>query len=163
MSLGISKCAKLTIKMGKVVQTGPLPAFSGSEIPGLEIAGLYCYLGFPEGGSIDHKCCKNVVLDEFHSRLRLICTSFLHARFKVQATNAFCVPVLSNGFEIVDWIVAEISQVDITVCKVMVLANSLHPRSAVERLYLPHRLGSRSLLGMENLCHHRLIMLSNHL
>ena len=28
-------------------------------------------------------------------------------------------------------------------------ANSLHPRSAVERLYLPHRLGSRGLVGVE--------------
>ena len=105
----------MTIKRGEVVQTGPLPAFSSSEIPALEIVGLYHYLGFPEGGNIDHKCCKNAVLDEFHSRLRLICTSFLHACFKVQATNAFCVLVLSYGFGIVDWIVAEISQINITV------------------------------------------------
>ena len=52
---------------------------------------------------------------------------------------------------------------DITVRKVMMSANSLHPRSAVECLYLPHHLGSRDLLGMENLYHRHLIMLSNHL
>jgi len=121
MSLGISK---LTIKKGKVVWIGPLPAFSVSDIPEFEIAGLYRYLGFPEGGGTDHKCCKNFVLDEVHSRLRLIWTSFLHAHFKVQAANAFCVPVLSYGFGIVDWTVAEISEMDITVCKVMLSANS---------------------------------------
>jgi len=65
MSLGISKCAKLTIKRGKIVQTGPLPALSGSEIPELEIAGLYRYLGFPKGGGVDHKHCKDVILGEF--------------------------------------------------------------------------------------------------
>ena len=47
MSFGISKCAKLTIKRGKIVQTGPLPVLSSDEIPELEIAGLYRYLGFP--------------------------------------------------------------------------------------------------------------------
>ena len=74
MSLGIFKCAKLTIKRGKVIQTGPLHAFSGYEIPALKDCWTVHYLGFPEENSIDHKCCKNVVLDEFHSRLRLICT-----------------------------------------------------------------------------------------
>ena len=140
MSFGISKCAKLTIKRGKSVQTGSMPIMSGPEIPELETAGLYSYLGFPEGGGIDHAHSKDVVLSEFKSRLNLIWSSFLHARFKVQATNSFCIPVLSYGFGIVDWIVAEITQFDILVRKMMVTSRSLHPRSAVERL-------SSSLLG----------------
>ena len=72
MSFGISKCAKLTIKRGKSVQTGSMPIMSGPEIPELETAGLYRYLGFPEGGGIDHAHSKDVVLSEFKSRLNLI-------------------------------------------------------------------------------------------
>ena len=72
-------------------------------------------------------------------------------------------PVLSYGFGIVDWTVAEISQLDILVRKAMTSANSLHPRSAVERLYLPHRLGGQGLVGVESLYQRRIIMLSHHL
>ena len=142
----ILECAKLTIKRGKVVQTGSLPVLSGTKIHELEIAGLYRYLGFPEGGGINHKHSKDIILNEFKCRLRLIWTSLLYARFKVQATNTFCIPLLLYGFGIVDWTVAEVSQLDILIRKMMVTANSLHPRSAVERLYLPHRLGGRGLI-----------------
>jgi len=45
----------------------------------------------------------------------------------------------------------------------MISPNSLHPRSAVECLYLPHRLGGRGLVGVESLYHRRIIMLSHHL
>ena len=117
----------------------------------------------PEGGGIAHALCRNVVLGKFKSRLKFIWTSFLYARFKVQATNSFCVPLLSYGFGIVDWTTAEISQFDILVRKTMVASNSLHPRSAVERLYLPHHSGGRGLSNIEDLYRRRVIMLAHHL
>ena len=45
MCFGISKCAKLTINRDKVIQTGPLPVMSDSEITELEIASPL--FGFP--------------------------------------------------------------------------------------------------------------------
>ena len=163
MDFGISKCAKLTIKRGKVVQTGSMPVLSGTKIHEWEIAGLYHYLGFPEGGGTNHKHSKDIILNEFKRRLRLIWTSLLYARFKVQATNTICIPLLSYGFGIVDWTVAEVSQLDILIYRMMVAANSLHPCSAVERLYLPHRLEGRGLLNVEHLYYRCIIMLSQHL
>jgi len=163
MSFGISKCAKLSFKRGKIVQTGPLPVLNGSEIPELDIAGLYRYLGFPEGGGIHHSQSKEIVLSEFKTRLKLIWSSLLHARFKVQATNTFCVPLLLYGFGIVEWTEAEISRFDVLVRKAMVASNSLHPRSAVERLYLPHCLGGRGLSNVDDLYRRRVIMLACHL
>ena len=53
--------------------------------------------------------------------------------------------MLLYGFGIVDWTEAEILQFDVLVRKAMVASNSLHPRSAVECLYLPHRFGGRGL------------------
>ena len=81
----------------------------------------------------------------------------------MQATNSFCIPVLSYGFGIVDWTVAEITQFDILVRKMMVTSRSQHPRSAVERLYLPHCLGGRGLSNVEDLYRRRVILLAHHL
>ena len=119
MSFGISKCAKLTMKRGRVVQPGPLPLADCLEIPEVGVSGVYRYLGFPEVGGMDHQHCKKVVLFEFEHRLRLIWGSLLYGHFKVQATNSFCVPLLSYGFGIVEWTAEELRRMDILARKVM--------------------------------------------
>ena len=45
----------------------------------------------------------------------------------------------------------------------MTASNSHHPRSTVERLYLPRHMGGRGLLNIEHLYQRRLLMLSRHL
>ena len=52
---------------------------------------------------------------------------------------------------------------DALVRRVMREACSLHPRSAIERVYLPHQQGGRGLLNIEDLYHRRVILLSQHL
>ena len=68
----------------------------------------------------------------------MIWSTLLCGHFKVQATNSFCVPLLSYGFGIVGWTVEELKEMDVLVRKVMREASSLRSRSAVERVYLPH-------------------------
>jgi len=74
--------------------------------------------------------------------------SLLCGQSKVKATNSFSIPLLSYGFGIVDWTKAEIAQFDVIVRKALTAANSHHPRSAIERLYLPRKLGGRGLLNI---------------
>ena len=125
MSFGISKCAKLTLKRGKVVQTGPLPLTDCLEIPELDVSGVYHYLGFPEAGGMGHQHCKKVALFEFEHRLRLIWGSLLYGHFKVQATNSVCVPLLSYGFGIMEWATEELRGMGILVRKVRLVACTL--------------------------------------
>ena len=47
--------------------------------------------------------------------------------------------------------------------QVMTNASCHHPRSAIERLFLPRKLDGRGLSCIENLLEHRLIILSHHL
>jgi len=61
MSFGINKCAKLTVKQGKPVSTGPVITI-GEEIDELAYHATYRYLGFPE--SVDHAKCKEVISAE---------------------------------------------------------------------------------------------------
>ena len=72
-------------------------------------------------------------------------------------------PLLSYGFGIVGWAVEELKGMDVLVRKVMREACSLHSRSAVECVYLPHCQGGRGVLYVEHLYHRRVILLSQHL
>jgi len=87
----------------------------------------------------------------------------LHGRFKVQAYNGYCVPLLSYGFGVVEWTKAELTHFDVLTRKIMTSSNSHHPRSAVERLYLPRYMGGRGLLNIEYMYQRRLMMLYHHL
>ena len=109
--------------------------------------GAYRYLGFPEVDGIDHQHCKKTVLGEFERRLQSVWSSLLCGRYKVQTTNSFCVLLLTYGFGIIEWTLGEVRQIDVLVRKVITEVRSLHPRSAVECVYLPHQLGGRGLLN----------------
>ena len=102
MSFGFEKCAKLSVKEGRPVLSGPIMSH-GDEIGELSYGQTYCYLGFPETGSVDHDTYKELITAEIRRRSQLIWGSLLNGRFKVMATNAFCIPLLSYGFGIVDW------------------------------------------------------------
>ena len=106
----------------------------GDEIGELAYDETYLYLGFPESGGVDHAKCKETISAEMLRRLKLVWKSLLHGTLKVQATNGYCVPLLSYGFEIVNWAKAELSHFDVLTHKVMTTANSHHPHSAIESL-----------------------------
>ena len=89
--------------------------------------------------------------------------SLLYVQFKVQATNSFCMPLLSYGFGVIDWSKSEITNFDRLVRRVMTAANCHHPCSAIEQLFLSSKLGGRGLSCVENLLDHRLIILPHHL
>ena len=161
MNFGIQKCAKLSIKQGKRVSTGPAVVL-GNEIRDLSYGEPYRYLGFPECGGIDYEQSKETIV-EFRRRLQIVWKSLLCGKFKVQATNSFCVPLLSYGFGVISWTKAEITKFDRLVRQVMTAANCHHPRSAIEQLHLPRKLGGRGLLCIEHLLERCIIMLSHHL
>ena len=64
------------------------------------------------------------------------------------------------GFGVISWTKAKFDRL---VHQVMTAANCHHPRSAIERLHLPRKLGGRGLLCVEHLLECRIIMLSHHL
>jgi len=162
MSFGFEKCAKLSVRGGRPALAGPVFSL-GDEIAELDYGRTYRYLGFPEAGGIEHDKCKEVITEELRRRFRLVWGSLLHGRFKVMATNVFCIPLLSYSFGVVEWTKAEVSQFDVMLRKILTAANSHHPRAAIERLYLPRRVGGRGIVNIEHIYQRRVVMLSYHL
>ena len=112
---------------------------------------------------MDHDTCKELITAEVCRRSQLIWGSLLNGWFKVMATNAFCIPLLSYGFGIVDWTKAEISQFDVMLRKYLTTVNSHYPHAAIEWLYLPRFLRGRGIVNIEHLYWCHIVMLSHHL
>ena len=101
MSFGISKCKKLTIKRGKVVQSQNIQLNNGEEMESLEANQQYRHLGFAES-LIIYKTTKSSLKKEYFERIKMIMKTELSSKHTLEAINSYAVPVLSYGFPILD-------------------------------------------------------------
>jgi len=163
LAFGLDKCAKLSVVRGKVVSSGSITLSQDVDIHELNVGECYKYLGFFEAEGLDCNDGKQKILELYKKRLSLIWKSYLSGPRKVRATNSFCVPVLSYGFGVIPWTKQEISHIDVQTRKLLTATNNHHPRSAVERLYLPRSAGGLGLVNVENLFYRRLVALACHL
>ena len=81
----------------------------------------------------------------------------------MRATKSYCVPVLTYGFGIITWTKKEVEQFDVVTRKILTKNNSHHPRSSIERLYLPRSETGRGLINIENLFYRKLVLMAWHL
>ena len=160
---GLDKCAKFTVTRGKASQTGDVQLEPDSIIRELNVGESYKYLGFFESEGLDCNVSKELILQEYLRRLSLIWKSSLSGPRKVRGTNSFCVPVLSYGFAIIPWTKKEVEQFDVLTRKTLTSTLSHHPRSAVERLYLPRSAAGRGLVNIEHLFYRKLVSICHHL
>ncbi|CAG0895382.1 unnamed protein product [Darwinula stevensoni] len=121
MEFGIDKCASLEMRMGRVVDMGK------------------------DVDLIDGTVIHHLSAEETYTKLEL------SSRNKVTATNTFAIPVLVYTFGVLHWTMKELEDVDRATRKTMNLHRSLHPKSSVQRLYLPRDEGGRGLLGVRHL------------
>ena len=67
----------------------------------------------------------------------------------MKAVNTWAVPVIRYSAGIVDWKNSELRNMDKKTRKVLNMYQALHPRSNVDRLYLPRSEGGKGLLSLE--------------
>ena len=65
----------------------------------------------------------------------------LSAKNKIMALNTWAVATLRYSAGVVDWTVEELKELDRKTRKMMTLHVALHPKSDVDRLYLPRQKG----------------------
>ena len=120
-----------------------------TTIKELEQDKVYKYLGIDEGNGIQHSKMKEKLRKEYYRRVRLILKSELNARNKIEAINTLAVPVLQYSFNVINWRVQEIINLDTKTRKFLTMAKMHHPRSDVSRLYLQRKEGGRGLIQLE--------------
>ena len=75
--------------------------------------------------------------------------SKLNAQYVFQAINTWVVPTVQYGAGIIEWTKEKVKEMD-RKTKIITMYSKLHPRSNVERLYLPRSKRSRGLVSIKD-------------
>jgi hypothetical protein len=93
MKFGWEKCARICLKHGKAYRKQHMGNTMENEIKELDTMKAYKYLGAEESHNIEHKKEKDR-LKEYVRRLRLILSTELSAKNKMQAFGSLALPAL---------------------------------------------------------------------
>jgi len=148
--MGIEKCGTVMLKHGRRVEN---QGISVDDHVIEDIHRPYKYLGILEEGVIDSDNMKKTIVSEYRRRLRSLLKSHLNGANLVKAINMWAVPVVRYTAGIINWTQEEIHKLDTGTRKLLTIHGALHPRSCVERLYMPRNEGGRGLTSMSDIIH----------
>lgn len=149
MEFGLDKCAKATFLKGKHIKSENVEIDFETTIKALDQQETYKYLGIEEHDGVQQKIMKQKLNKEYIRRIRSIMNSELSAKNKITAINSLAVPVIQYSYGIIKWTQAELKKLDIKTRKQMNMHGALHPRSDVDRLYIPRKDGGRGMISIE--------------
>ena len=147
MEFGFEKCNKVTIKKGKLMTTGDIK-LNEDKIKELDNSKTYVYLGISERDKIFKKNLKEELKNEYFKRLKKIISSKLNSINMISAVNTFAIPAITYGFQILDWSITELEQIDRDTRKMLKKNKLLNINSNNHRIYLPRKQGGRGLLNI---------------
>ena len=129
MKFGISKCATLIMKRGKVIQSEGIHLPGDKNIRSLKSEDNegYKYLGVLEADDIKHGEMKEKIQKEYFRRLKTILKSKLNGGNTIKAINTRAVSIVRYGAGIIDWTKAELQHMDRKTRKLMTIYRALHP------------------------------------
>ena len=148
MEFGIKKCTLVNIQRGKVTRAEGIELPDGNNIKDIDETG-YKYFGIIESEEIKRQEMEEKIEKEYIKRLKAILKSKLNSGNTVKAINTWTVPVIRYSVGTVDWKNSELCNMDRKTRKEINIYQALHPRSNVDRLYLPHSEGGKGLLSLE--------------
>ena len=108
------------------------------------------YLGMLQADQMRHQEKKDKVTKEYKRRVRKILETKLNAGNFIKSINIWAVSLLRYSATFLSWTKFEMEQLDRQTRKLMTMHNALHPKSNVDRLYLPRKDGGRGFLGVED-------------
>ena len=151
MNFGLDKCNILNIQKGKLIPTDDIILSSEETIKALDIKDHYKYLGMLQSNEVNKKTMRNKYRDEYFNRISKILKTSLNSKNTIQAINTFAVPAISYGFQVLDWSITELEDIDRQTRNVLRKNHMLHNISDVDRLYVSRKNGGRGLLNITDL------------
>ena len=137
----MDKCAKATFIKGKLTKTSNVVLNQDTAIKELDQEGTYKYLGINEGDGIQHSKMKEKIRKEYFRRIRMVLKSELNAINKIEAINTVATPVVTYSCNIINWTAEDIKNLDRKTRKLLTKERMHHPKSDVDRMYLPRSSG----------------------
>ena len=150
MEFGISKCAILIMKRGKMSRSEGIEMPDNQVIKGLNEGEGYKYLGVLEADGFKNEEMKGIVSKEYFRRIKTILRSKLNAGNTIKAINSRAVAVVRYGAGLIKWTKDGLRNIDRKTRKLMTLYRALHPQADVDRLYLRREEGGKGMIGVED-------------
>ena len=150
MEFGIEKCAMLVIEKGKIVKSVNIALPHGKVIKSLQEGESYKYLGILEADKFLKEKMKLNVSKEYIRRLRNVLKSKLNGGNLVRGVNTWTVSLLRYSAAFSSWRKSELQAIDRKTRKLFIIYGALHPKSDVDRLYIPRKEGGKGLTSIEN-------------
>ena len=150
MEFGIEKCAMLVLEKGKIVKSVGIELPDGKVIKSLQEGESYKYLGILEADRFLEEEMKLKVSKEYFRRLRKVLKSKLNGGNLVQGVNTWAVSLLRYSAAFISWRKSELQAIDRKTRKLFTIYGGLHPKSDVDRLYIPRKEGGRGLISIED-------------
>ena len=150
MEFGIEKCAILVLKRRKVVKSEGIKLPDNRKMRSLNANEEYKYLGILQADQIKQKKMKEKVGNEYKRRVRKLLETKLNGQNVINAINTWAIPLLRYSAAFLGWTKEEIHQLDRKTRKLLTMHGGLHPKSNVDRLYIPRKEGGRGLLNVED-------------
>ena len=150
MEFGIEKCAMLVMEKGKIVKSVGTELPDGKVIKSLQEGESYNYLGILEADKFLEEKMKLNVSKEYIRRLRKVLKSKLNGGNLLRGVNAWAVSLLRYSAAFVSSRKSEVQAIDRKTRKLFTVYGALHPKSDVNRLYIPRKEGGRGLICIED-------------
>ncbi|XP_044766219.1 uncharacterized protein LOC123322341 [Coccinella septempunctata] len=162
MTLGLEKCATITVKRGKMVEEENMRLRDGREINNLSTEETYKYLGIQQSFEIRQTENKEQAKTELLRRVKLILKTQLSSKNKIMAINIWAIPSFTYTVGTLAWSKTDLQLIDRKIRTTLTQFGLLHPNSAVERIYLPRKEGGRGLCSIEDTCKQEKINIKNY-
>ena len=150
MEFGMEKCAMLVMEKGKIVKSVGIELPGGKVIKSLQEGESYKYLAILEADKFLGEKMKLNVSKEHIRRLRKVLKSKLNGRNLVCGVNTWAVSLIRYSAAFVSWRNSELQAIDRKTRKLLTIYWALHPKSDVDRLYIPRKEGGRGLISMKD-------------
>lgn len=151
MEFGISKCASLIMKRGKLSESKGIKMPDNKVIRGMDDPeDEYKYLGILEIDDIKHVEMKKDLQREYFRRVRKILKSKLNGGNVIMAINSRAVSTIRYGAGIIEWTKEELQGIDRKTRKLLTIYRAHHPQADVDRLYFKRKQGGRGLISVED-------------
>jgi hypothetical protein len=150
MEFGVDKCRISVGGSGAPGRAGveQFVCESGDIIVDMEEEETYKYLGFLQARKLEHKVIKQRLTQQFTGRVTKLVKSKLIGKNLFKALNTYAIPVLSYSFGVIKWTREELRRLRTTVSRLLTKYRMHHPKSAVERVSLPRKLGGRGQIDI---------------
>ena len=145
MSLGLRKCAVAHMECGVCVEGSEVILRDERKIQNLRWPDVYKYLGISQLFDPNGKAIREALTTEYLKRIRIVWSSDLSAKHKVDATNTWATAVFPYFFPIMRWYRTNLAAVDAKTRSILRNNKSIYGVSACERIYLPRSEGGRGL------------------